>query len=98
MSVCYFPELNDRLKSSSCCAAAERDSENTDNFRDFKKNLLHDSLKRILSTLKPGMTTAEVVRCADGHLRRALYALGPYIADYPEQVLLACVVYGWCPM
>ncbi|THH07261.1 hypothetical protein EW146_g9372 [Bondarzewia mesenterica] len=43
------------------------------------------------------MTTPEIVRCPDGHLRRAVYALGPYIADYPEQVMLACVVSGWCP-
>lgn len=42
------------------------------------------------------MTVAEVVRCADGHFRRMIYGLGPYIADYPEQVLLACVVQGWC--
>lgn len=43
------------------------------------------------------MTIPEVVRCADGHFRRVIYGLGPYIADYPEQVLLACVVQGWCP-
>ena len=24
------------------------------------------------------------------------YGLGPYIADYPEQALLACIVQGWC--
>lgn len=42
------------------------------------------------------MTVAEVVRCSDGHFRRMVYGLGPYIADYPEQVLLACVVQGWC--
>ena len=23
--------------------------------------------------------------------------VGPYIADYPEQALLACIVQGWCP-
>ena len=34
--------------------------------------------------------------CPDGHYRRAVYVLGPYIADYPEQVLLAGVVNGWC--
>ena len=34
--------------------------------------------------------------CPDGHYRRAVYLLGPYIADYPEQVLLAGVVSGWC--
>ncbi len=43
------------------------------------------------------MTTPEVTLCADGHYRRVIYGLGPYIADYPEQVLLACVVQGWCP-
>ena len=43
------------------------------------------------------MTTPEVVRCPDGHFRRVIYGLGPYIADYPEQALLACIVQGWCP-
>ncbi|KAJ7828329.1 hypothetical protein B0H13DRAFT_2373263 [Mycena leptocephala] len=37
----------------------------------------------------------KVTLFADGHYRRAIYGLGPYIADYPEQVLLACVVQGW---
>jgi hypothetical protein len=43
------------------------------------------------------MTKPEVVRCPDGHYRRAIYGLGPYIADYPEQAFLACIVQGWCP-
>jgi hypothetical protein len=43
------------------------------------------------------MSTPEVVKCPDGHFRRAIYGLGPYIADYPEQVWLAAIVQGWCP-
>lgn len=43
------------------------------------------------------MTVPEVAMCADGHYRRVVYGLGPYIADYPEQALLACIVSGWCP-
>ena len=43
------------------------------------------------------MTTPEVVKCPDGHFRRAIYGLGPYISDYPEQVWLAGIVQGWCP-
>lgn len=43
------------------------------------------------------METPEVIRCADGHYRRVIWSLGPYIADYPEQVLLSAVVQGWCP-
>jgi len=43
------------------------------------------------------MTVPAVMLCPDGHFRRVIYGLGPYIADYPEQVLLTGVVQGWCP-
>ncbi|KAI0632415.1 hypothetical protein C8Q77DRAFT_1218797 [Trametes polyzona] len=65
-------------------------------FRRFRRQLFHTSLHTILQSLRPGMTTPEVVRCADNHYRHMIYGLGPYIADYPEQVLLACIVQGWC--
>jgi hypothetical protein len=42
------------------------------------------------------MTTPRITRCADGHFRRVIYGLGPYIADYPEQALLASIVQNWC--
>ena len=57
---------------------------------------MHESLRVILSPLKHFMKRPDVVKCPDGHFRRAIYMLGPYIADYPEQVLLATVVSGWC--
>ncbi|KAJ3551631.1 hypothetical protein NM688_g4593 [Phlebia brevispora] len=38
----------------------------------------------------------DVARCPDGYWRRAVYTLGPYIADYIEQVLAANIVQGWC--
>ena len=38
----------------------------------------------------------EVVQCYDGHFQRAIYGIGPFIADYQEQVLVATVVQGWC--
>lgn len=66
-------------------------------FRKFRRQLFHSSLSKILANLKPGMTTPEVVRCFDYHFRNAIYSLGAYIADYPEQCLLACTVQGWCP-
>lgn len=43
------------------------------------------------------MTEPVVVKCPDRHLSRAVYSLGPYIGDYPEQALLSCIVQGWCP-
>jgi hypothetical protein len=54
-------------------------------------------LAHVFQPLKLGMSTPEVVKCPDGHFRRAVYGLGPYIADYPEQVWLAAIVQGWCP-
>lgn len=43
------------------------------------------------------MKTPRITRCCDGRFHRVIYGVGPYIADYPEQVLLACIVQGWCP-
>lgn len=43
------------------------------------------------------MTEPHIMRCPDGHYRRSLFELGPFIADYPEQVCLAGIVSGWCP-
>ena len=65
-------------------------------FFTFRRQLVHESLAKILKSLKPGMTTPEVVRFPDGHFRKVIYGLGPYIADYPRQAQLACIVRGWC--
>ena len=43
------------------------------------------------------MTAPKVVHCPDGHYHQAIFLLGPYIANYPEQCLLACIVQGFCP-
>ncbi|KAI5991407.1 hypothetical protein EDD15DRAFT_2368779 [Pisolithus albus] len=66
-------------------------------YHKFCCQLFHSSLSRILQSFKPGMTTPEVVQCSDGHFWRAIFELGPYITDYLEQALLACIVQGWCP-
>ena len=51
---------------------------------------------KMLESLGPGMKSPKVVRFPDGHYRKVVYGLSPYISDYPEQALLACVVQGWC--
>ncbi|KAF8898189.1 hypothetical protein CPB85DRAFT_1257048 [Mucidula mucida] len=66
-------------------------------FRRFRRQLFYTSLTRILRSLWRWMSTPRVTKCADGHFCRAIYSLGPYIANYPEQALLACVINGWCP-
>jgi Plavaka transposase len=76
---------------------ADKEHADSVEFRKFRRNLFHSSLSKILQPLCPGMEKPQVLRYSDGHYRRTIYGLGPYIADYPEQVLLACIVQGWCP-
>lgn len=75
---------------------ADRAYADNDNFKHFRRQLFHSSLSMILSSLKNGMSKYEIMQCPDGHFRRIIFELGPYIADYPEQVLLGCVLQGWC--
>ncbi|KAF7796680.1 hypothetical protein EIP86_007863 [Pleurotus ostreatoroseus] len=74
----------------------DREYKNDPKFRKFRRQLFHSSLNYIFQSLKPSMTAPEVTRCADGHYRRIVYGLGPYIADYPEQALLACIYICRC--
>ncbi|KAK0227298.1 hypothetical protein EDD85DRAFT_957914 [Armillaria nabsnona] len=62
----------------------------------FKKQLYHTSIAAILQSLKPAMTQPVIHRCPDGHFCCVVYDLAAFIADYPEQVLLAGIVSGWC--
>ncbi|KAF9228067.1 hypothetical protein BS17DRAFT_792961 [Gyrodon lividus] len=42
------------------------------------------------------MTTPQVMCCPSGHFCHMIFGIGPYIGDYPEQVLLSGIVQGWC--
>ena len=66
-------------------------------FKLFKKQLYHASVSRVLEPLRTGMSTPQVMRCPDGHFRRVIFEIGPFIADYPEQVVLSGIIQGWCP-
>jgi len=76
---------------------ASREIKDDAAFRTFKKQLYHLSLARILEPLQQAMTKPEVTKCPDGHFWRVMYSIGPFIANYPEQVFLARIVQGWCP-
>ncbi|KAH8988107.1 hypothetical protein EDB92DRAFT_1935954 [Lactarius akahatsu] len=77
-------------------AQTEKRYHDNPGFRRFHRQLFHTSLAHILSSLCLGMLEPEVVQCADGFHRRVIYGLGPYITDYPEQVLISCIVTNWC--
>ncbi|KIM57459.1 hypothetical protein SCLCIDRAFT_130430, partial [Scleroderma citrinum Foug A] len=66
-------------------------------FHAFCCHVLHTCLSIAFEPMKSSMSKPEVTLCADGHYQRAIYGLGPYIGDYPEQALLTCIVQGWCP-
>ncbi|KAI0717299.1 hypothetical protein C8Q72DRAFT_962343 [Fomitopsis betulina] len=73
------------------------EDENDPDFHIFKKQIYHAALAHIFDPLKPHMTTPHITRCPDSHYRKVIYSLGPFMADYPEQVYLSGVVQGCCP-
>ena len=93
----YISVLICCFQSSLQFSLADRKYDNDYAFRKFKRQLYHSSISAILETLHDGMTKLVVRRCPDGHYRRVIYDIGPFIADYPKQVMLAGVVQGWCP-
>ena len=76
---------------------ARKDTD-TEEFRNFKRDLIHRSIATILFPLRDYMKTPRVVRCPDQYFRRVIYGLGPHISDYPEQATLASILLNWCPM
>jgi hypothetical protein len=66
-------------------------------FKTFQRQLYHTCLEVIFGPLKPYTEKPKIIRCPDGHFRRAIFSIGPFIADYPEQVWLAGTVQNWCP-
>ncbi|KLO09541.1 hypothetical protein SCHPADRAFT_833873, partial [Schizopora paradoxa] len=76
---------------------SEKESDDSESFRRFRRQLSHISFAKILEPLKAGMTVPEVRLCPDKHYRRCIYGIGALIVDYPDQVSHTCIVQGWCP-
>ena len=73
---------------------ADKDQWDKPAFQQFCWQLYHACVAFVYEQLKKGMTEPVVMRCPDGHYWRCIYQLGPYIADYPEQVWLATIIQG----
>ncbi|KAG0705614.1 hypothetical protein DFH29DRAFT_980850 [Suillus ampliporus] len=66
-------------------------------FCNFCHQMFHSSLAKIFDSMKLNMIIPDIVCCPDSRYWHVIYRLGPYIADYPEQLMLSGVVQNWCP-
>lgn len=59
---------------------------------------MHRAMEIIMEPLKAAGEHGVEMFCADGWLRRVFPILASYMADYPEQCLMACTSQSSCPM
>ncbi|KAI0041099.1 hypothetical protein FA95DRAFT_1501909 [Auriscalpium vulgare] len=70
---------------------------NAETRRRALANLFHACMRRIMGVIKVHSRDGLPMATGDGVVRRCHPIVAAYVADYPEQALVACVKNGQCP-
>ncbi|KAJ7051459.1 hypothetical protein C8F01DRAFT_999273 [Mycena amicta] len=69
-----------------------------ENRSDAIAQLFHDCLSAMLDPVRKAGMEGVAIECFDGFVRMIHAVLAAYIADYPEQCLIACIRENSCPI
>ena len=70
---------------------------NDQEHRSRVQHLFHESMRIVLEPLLDAGINGIEITSSDGAVRNVHPILTCYVADYPEQCLVACTKYGTCP-